>query len=82
MGLTVQNAREQSDASAYAISTTMKAFQGVDANVIQALASTGMSPQQLIASAFQGLAENAGKIGQLNISPELLQELLKKTATK
>jgi hypothetical protein len=80
VGLAVQNAREQSDASAYAISTTMKAFQGVDAGVIQALASTGMSPQQLIASAFQGLAEKADRIGQLNISPDLLQELLKKTA--
>ena len=37
-----------------------------------------MDPQQLIARAFQGLAEKADKIGQLNISPELLQELLKK----
>ena len=79
VGLAVQNAREESDASAYAISATMKAFHGVDASVIQALASTGMSPQQLIASAFQGLAEKADKIGQLNISPDLLQELLKKT---
>jgi len=79
VSLAVQNAREESDANAYAISATMKAFQGVDTSVIQALASTGMNPQQLIASAFQGLAEKADKIGQLNISPELLQELLKKT---
>lgn len=79
VGLSVQNEREQADASAYAIAETMKAFQGVDSTVIQALASTGMNPQQLIAVAFRGLAENASKIGQLNISPELLQELLKKT---
>lgn len=78
VGLAVQNAREEADASAYAIAATMKAFQGVEAGVIQALASTGMSPQQLIASAFLGLAEKAEKIGQVNISPELLQELLKK----
>jgi hypothetical protein len=80
IGIAVQNAREEADASAYAISATMKAFRDVDANIIQALVSSGMSPQQLIASAFQGLAEKAEKIGQLNISPELLQELLKKTA--
>lgn len=78
VSLTVQNAREESDAKAYAISTTMKAFNGVDPNVVQALASAGMNPQQLIASAFQGIAERAGKIGHLNITPDLLQGLLKK----
>jgi hypothetical protein len=35
-----------------------------------------MKPEQLIAAAFQELASNAGKIGQLNISPDLLKELL------
>jgi hypothetical protein len=33
-----------------------------------------MKPQQLIALAFQGLAEKAEKIGTLNISPELLRD--------
>jgi len=33
-------------------------------------------PEQLIAFAFQELAGNAEKIGQLNISPDLLRELL------
>ena len=31
-----------------------------------------------IALAFRELAENAGKIGNLNISPDLLENLLKK----
>jgi hypothetical protein len=35
-----------------------------------------MQPDQLVALAFQGLAERADKIGQLNISPDLLRELL------
>jgi hypothetical protein len=35
-----------------------------------------MRPEQLIALAFQGIAERADKIGQLNVSPELLRELL------
>ena len=37
-----------------------------------------MKPEQLIASAFHEMAEQADKIGQLNISPDLLQELLSK----
>jgi hypothetical protein len=44
--------------------------------VLQALATTGMKPQQLIAFAFQELAAKADKIGNLNISPELLSQLL------
>jgi hypothetical protein len=76
--LTVQNARAEADANAYAIGSTMNAFRGVDPVVIQALASSGMNPQQLIAAAFQGLADKAERIGHLNISPELLHELLKR----
>jgi hypothetical protein len=37
----------------------------------------GMSPEKLIALAFQNLAGNADKIGQLNITPDLLQSLMK-----
>lgn len=38
--------------------------------------TVGMEPRQLIAQAFGGLAERAEKIGQLNLSPDLLQTLL------
>ncbi len=77
--LSVQNARAEADANAYAISAAMAAFQGVDPATIQALASMGMKPNQLIALAFQGLAEKSEKIGQLNITPDLLKELLNKS---
>lgn len=55
----------------------MKALEGIDPNVIQSLASIGMQPNKLIAMAFQELAEKAGQIGQLNITPDLLQELMR-----
>ncbi|AGY74718.1 hypothetical protein [Clostridium autoethanogenum] len=55
----------------------MKSLEGIDSNVIQSLASIGMQPNKLAALALQELAENAGKIGQLNISPDLFQEILK-----
>jgi hypothetical protein len=35
-----------------------------------------MKPEQLIAVAFQDLANRADKIGELNISPDLLRELM------
>jgi regulator of protease activity HflC (stomatin/prohibitin superfamily) len=74
-----QNSKAKADAKAYELSAVMKALEGIDPNVIQSLANMGMQPNKLIAMAFQGLAENAEKIGQLNISPDLLQELLKGT---
>jgi hypothetical protein len=35
-----------------------------------------MQPDQIMALAFQGLAEKADKIGELNISPDLLREIM------
>lgn len=80
--LSTENARTEADTRAYAISATMQALASADSNVLQVLATSGMKPQQLIALAFQGLAANAEKIGQLNISPDLLSELLEKPGAK
>ncbi|TLY50110.1 MAG: SPFH domain-containing protein [Gammaproteobacteria bacterium] len=75
------NAQREADAKAYALSAIMKAVGNVDPKVLQAIMLGSTDPSTLIASAFQGLAENASKIGELNISPELLQQLTKgKTA--
>src|SRR6266852_8874481 len=76
VALAAENARAESDARAYGVSSTMKALSTADAKILQALASTAMKPEQLIAFAFQELAGKAEKIGQLNISPDLLRELL------
>ena len=76
--LTVENMKKEADAKAYGVSATMKAVADIDPKIVQALTSVGMDPAQLIALAFQELAGNAEKIGQLNVSPDMLQELLKK----
>lgn len=76
--LAADNARAEADARAYGISTAMQAISTADAATLQALASVGMKPDQLIAVAFQEIAGRADKIGQLNISPELLRELLER----
>ncbi len=82
VALSTENERTEADTRAYGISATMQALSSADANVLQVLATSGMKPQQLIALAFQGLAANAEKIGQLNISPDLLSELLDKTSDR
>ena len=56
-------------------STMMSAVQGIDPRVLQALMVGQADPGVLIAQAFQGLAANAERIGELNISPDLLQQL-------
>jgi hypothetical protein len=74
--LVAENTRQQADAKAYTVSAVMNAVAEIDPKVLQALASVGMDSGQLVALAFKELAENADKIGQLNVSSELLSALL------
>jgi hypothetical protein len=76
VALTAENEKVKADSKAYSAEVLMKVFSNMDAKTVQALASTGMKPAQLMALAFKELAENADKIGHLNISPDLLTELL------
>jgi regulator of protease activity HflC (stomatin/prohibitin superfamily) len=76
VALSVENARHEADAKAYAMGAMVKSLAGLDPRALQSLASVGMQPNQLIALAFQGIADKADKIGELNISPELLRELM------
>jgi hypothetical protein len=56
----------------------MDVLSQVNPIILQALAASNMNPAQLIAQSFQELGKNAAKIGQLNISPDLLQNLMEK----
>jgi hypothetical protein len=82
VSLAAENARAEADVRAHGISATMQALGTGDPRILQALASSSMKPEQLIAFAFQELAGKADKIGQLNISPDLLRELLAQPAIK
>jgi len=70
------NSRTLAEAEGHRVASVMQALDKADPRIVQALAAVGMQPAQLIAQAFGGLAENAGRIGQLNVSPELLQVLM------
>ncbi len=76
VSLAMENRKKEAAAKAYSIEVSMAAMSKIDPKTIQALAMVGMDPARLIAASFKGLAENAGKIGQLNISPDLLAQLL------
>ena len=74
------NTRKLAEAEAHRLVAVMKAMEDADPRIVQALAAAGMQPNQLIAQAFGGIAEKAERIGQLNVSPDLLQALLTATA--
>ncbi|MBF0529426.1 MAG: SPFH domain-containing protein [Deltaproteobacteria bacterium] len=80
--LASENARQEADDRAYGISAVMKSLAAADPKVVQALTSVGMDPGRLVALAFKELAEGADKIGELNISPDLLRELMTKRPEK
>ena len=73
--LASENSRQEADDAAYAISASMEALANVDSRILEAITSAGMSPEQMISQAFRELARSSGKIGELNISPDLLQSL-------
>lgn len=77
VALSAENMKSEADAKAYSMGALLKTVSDLDPKVLQAIANAGMSPEQVISQAFQGLADNASKIGNLNISPELLSEILK-----
>lgn len=69
-----QNDRIDSDSRAYAIEATLKPYKDADWKTLAALG--GADARTNIAIAFRELAENATKIGELNITPDLLRTLL------
>ncbi|MGD9910134.1 MAG: SPFH domain-containing protein [Candidatus Izemoplasmatales bacterium] len=74
-----ENNKTISDARIYELGKVMETLKTVDQNTLKALASLKMNSGELIALAFQDLANNASKIGELNISPDLLKQLAKPT---
>lgn len=80
VSLSADNQRVQSDADAYAIETKMKAYRELPVENLKALALSRMAPEQLMAMAFESLAQNAGKIGELNIAPDMFSQMMKKVS--
>lgn len=71
-----ENLKRYADAQAYSLKASMEVLAGMDSKALETLASMDMNPSKLIALAFKDLSQNAEKVGQLNIAPDLLKELL------
>jgi hypothetical protein len=72
----VENERKESQARADALRAVLEPIKDVDWRTLTAARAGGLDAKQLIAMAFRDLADNAEKLGNLNISPELLHALL------
>lgn len=70
----VQNQRKEADAQGYSIETLLKPYRTMDWKTLAAIGKDFNANSQ-VAMAFRLLAENAEKIGTLNITPDLLQSL-------
>jgi len=80
VALEAENSRAKSDAEAYSLEVTLKPLAALDPKALQVLAARGLDARSLVAMAFQDLAANAAKVGNLNISPELLDSLMRHNA--
>jgi regulator of protease activity HflC (stomatin/prohibitin superfamily) len=79
IALSSENSRRQADTEAYAITERMRAFRELPVENLKAIAMAKMEPEQLMALAFESLAQNAAKIGELNLTPDLFGHLIKKS---
>ena len=70
------NDKLQADAMAWALAKQLEPIRSMDWKVLSAMQAGGGDPATMIAVAFRELAENAERIGELNVSPELLRSLV------
>lgn len=74
-----ENARTLAEAESYKVEMALKPLKSLDEAVLQVLAMQSTDARLTTAMAFKQLAENAQKIGQLTITPDLLQSLMQRT---
>lgn len=73
----MENARAEADVQAYAVAASLKPLQELDANMLNLLSMQSADPRLMVSMALKEIANNAGKIGNLNISPEVLELLMR-----
>lgn len=76
VAMQAESERARADMHAYALRASLQPLAEIRPEVLQALTLQTAEPRLMIAKAIQEIARDAGKIGQLNLSPDLLQALL------
>jgi len=71
-----ENIKKQADAKGYELEKTLAPYKNLDWHTLMALNGNGVTSTDNIALAFRELAEKSNKIGNLNITPDLLKSLL------
>ncbi len=66
------NDRKAADTRAYTLRAELEPLNEVDWRTLMFAGGRGGDPEAMLAMAFRELAENAGKIGELNLTPDLL----------
>ena len=74
----VENDKLAADSRRYTIEATLGPFEKADWKTLMAISPNGGDPRMNVSLAFRELAENASKIGELNMSPDLLKALMGK----
>jgi len=77
-----ENERKEADSRAYALKAVLAPVEGLDWRVLMMLNPHNTDARNTIAMAFQELATNAQKIGELNVSPDLLRTLIGSAAPR
>ena len=72
----------EADAQAYSIDASLKPLAKLDPAVLQVLAVQNTDPRLMASLALKEIAQNASKIGNLNISPDLFELLMRDTPKK
>jgi len=74
----VDNARTEADVQSYASEAALRPLKELSGDVLQLLSTQTAEPRLMVSMAMREIAKNAGKIGQLNITPDLLGSLMEK----
>jgi regulator of protease activity HflC (stomatin/prohibitin superfamily) len=72
-----ENVKVEAEAQAYSIEASLKPLSKLEPAVLQVLAVQNTDPRLMASMALKEIAQNAGKIGNLNISPELFELLMR-----
>jgi hypothetical protein len=72
----IENDKKEAETRGQMLRATLEPLKEVDWRTLMAASAGGINTKSLVAMAFRDLADNAGKIGHLNISPDLLTALM------
>lgn len=74
--LEAENEKKRAEEQAYAAEAMLNVYGNVDTKLLEALALVKGNPGILMAKAFLEIGANAEQIGNLNITPDLLQSIM------